>query len=140
MSEKEDAITPKKAGVAAAPEPKQKSSVSSGFVVAIALVISITSSYVAWCAMRAFPPEPQTRVVVVDMARLAMAKAFASAENGEEAQASAKKFMKEMDAVTAAYTTAGILVINSQAAFNRPPGTDVTASYAKALNVDLGKH
>lgn len=121
------------------PVEKIRTGVSTGFVVLISGVISIASSYLTWCAVRAFPPEPPAQVVVVDMARLAVAKAFSSAETGEMAQASAQKFLRDIDKVTENYTKSGVLVINSQAAFNRPGTVDVTAAYAKLLGVDLSK-
>lgn len=107
-------------------------------VVAIAALISVTSSYAAWFIARS-QSEPGSKVVIVDMASIAIAKGFTATAAGESPEASAKKFLSDMNAVTKTFTEKGILVVNSQVAFNRPTGMDVTDLYEKALGVDLGK-
>jgi hypothetical protein len=106
-------------------------------VVAIATLASAIGSYITWSALRSQASDQ--KVVVVDMGKLAVAKGFASATDRDAAEAAAKKFLIDMDALNESYSKNGILVLNSQVAFNRPIGSDVTNVYAKALDVDLTK-
>lgn len=121
------------------PSVKQSVQTPIWLVVAIAALISFTSSYATWYIVRTQTSSQVPKVVVVDMARIVIAKGFQSANSGEQAESSAKKFLASMEDLNEKFTQEGVLVINSQAAFNRPLGADMTAYYAKSLGVDLSK-
>lgn len=122
-----------------APIPTQTNSTPIWLVVAIAALISATSSYATWYALRSQSIQQPAKVVVVDMSRIAVIKGFTAASGGVSAETAAKEFLATLDGLNKAYEKQGILVINAHAAFNRPLGSDMTSQYAKALGVDLNQ-
>lgn len=108
-------------------------------IIAIAVVVSLISSIATWYIVQAQNATKKPMVVVVDMARLAISKSFQAAEVGEQPDVSAKRFLTQMETLNNKFTQEGILVINSQAAFNKPGNVDMTSLYAQALGIDLNK-
>lgn len=129
--------TPASVAPTANPIVKVENTTPIWLVVAIAVLVSATSSYATWYAMRTQNVQQPTKVVIVDMARIAVAKGFSTTNTGESPEVAAKKFLTDMETLNQAFSKDGVLVINSQAAFNRPVGMDVTVQYAKALGVVL---
>lgn len=104
----------------------------------LAAACSSVSGYASWrLGARAQPP---VQVVVFDAERVAaarMEKALAAGVSSGDAAAEGQKFITDLNAELSRYSQAGIVVVNSSVALNRPEGLDITRDVAASLGVDL---
>lgn len=104
----------------------------------LAMACSAVSGYASWrLGSRGQPP---VQVVVFDAERVAtarMEKALAAGVSPADAATEGQKFITDLNAELSRYSQAGIVVVNSSVALNRPDGLDITRDVASSLGVDL---
>lgn len=110
------------------------------FFIGIAALFSVASAFAAVQIVAASSKTNSAPIVMIDSAGLVLAKSkslFLTKGGQQNPEEAAKKFIGELDAIINEYTKAGIIVINSAAALNRPVGTDITSEVAAKMGVNL---
>jgi hypothetical protein len=107
----------------------------------IAAAFSAFSSFTAWhFASQNAPGTPVAMIDAAKLANLKMEKTLAQpGVTGEQAAAEGKRFAQQLNKTLEAYSNAGVVVINSSVAMNRPAGNDITAEVAGQLGIALTK-
>jgi hypothetical protein len=112
-------------------------------IVTVAAAFSAFSGYLSWhfATKKAFEMATSAPVVLLDSARIAEKKIEESMTTAnsspEKAVADGKAFITALDKTLSEYTAAGIVVVNSSVAINRPAHLDITKDVAARLNVKL---
>jgi hypothetical protein len=134
-------VTPTAPVQAPAAAAQQASGVSLLTACIIAAAFSAFSGLASWHF--ASQNAAGTPVAMIDAAKLANLKMQTTLAQpgvtGEQAATEGKRFAQQLNKALEAYSNAGVVVINSSVAMNRPAGNDITAEIAGQLGIPLSK-